>query len=323
MFLDNSFIEQASQNVITPIALAAVAVNTIPAAVSVSGLALPLLYMLFSEPILWFLRRRRLKWGRVYDAASKKPVDLAVVRLYKRQGTENKLVQTKVTDKNGRYILNVKSPGKYFMEVEKKDYTFPTKLVKGNEDSKFFDLYHGKEIDVKEKDTIISNDIPLDSKEKKAVSVKELIKKQSEKSLRVLVAYSGLILAVVTVLIWPTRITVIALLIHILLFKIFRRLVVPKKPKSWGRVIDKKSKKPISKAVVRLFDMQFNRLIAVELTDAYGRYSFLVGRNKYQVLAEKSGYKKEHIENIDLEKRDEIIGLDISLEKGSSNGNNK
>lgn len=62
-------------------------------------------------------------WGVVLDKTTKKPLPLAIVRVF---DVEGKLKQTTVTDENGRYNLLVK-PGKYRLEVIKEG--FQTKLL--------------------------------------------------------------------------------------------------------------------------------------------------------------------------------------------------
>ncbi|MCX6745179.1 MAG: hypothetical protein NTX82_06695, partial [Candidatus Parcubacteria bacterium] len=50
-------------------------------------------------------------------------------------------------------------------------------------------------------------------------------------------------------------------------------------------------------------------------TDSKGRYAFLVGKNVFQILAEKDGYQAKEIKPIDLATTDEIVKLDIALAK--------
>jgi len=137
-------------------------------------------------------------------------------------------------------------------------------------------------------------------------------------NLRLMAAYLGLILAVLVVLIYPTAITVSSLAVHMLLFLIFRRLIVPKRPKSWGIVYDQESKEPLAYALVRIFDDKFNKLLETQVTDRKGRYAFLAGKNIYQLLAEKQGYQKKEIKPVDLIKKDQIVDLDIALEKAGT-----
>ncbi|MCX6742909.1 MAG: hypothetical protein NT116_01610, partial [Candidatus Parcubacteria bacterium] len=64
-----------------------------------------------------------------------------------------------------------------------------------------------------------------------------------------------------------------------------------------------------------LFDIKFNKLLETQLTDSKGRYAFLVGKNIFQLLAEKDGYQPKEIKPVDLSINNEIVNLDIALAK--------
>ena len=312
--LDNPAVEKTSQEIITPALAAIVILNTIPTAIVLTSNILMYLHLIFIEPLLWLFRKKRKKWGIVYDALSKKPIDLAVVRLYSQ--ANRKLVQTKVTDKEGRYILMARKPGKYYLTVEKPGYVYPTQYLREDkQDIKYLDLYHGEAIEVTEEKTVITANIPLDPVDKKVMPMKVAIRNYFINNLRLIISYVGLVLALLVVIIYPTVITIGALILHVLLYLLFTRLIVPKKPKSWGIIYDEKSKEPIKHAVVKIFDMRFKKLLEVQVTDGKGRYAFLVGKNQYQLLSEKPGYAKKQVAPVDLIRQDQIINLDIGLEK--------
>ena len=94
-------------------------------------------------------RKKREKWGVVYNSLTKLPVDLVIVRLFSID--TNRLVQSKVTDGQGRYSFVV-NPGRYRLEVKKMNFTFPSLLLKDwQSDSEKTDIYHGEQISVTEK----------------------------------------------------------------------------------------------------------------------------------------------------------------------------
>jgi len=313
-FLDNPQVETASQNVVTPALVVLAIINTMPAALAVTVNVLPYLHLVFFEPLLMLFRKKRKKWGVVYDALTKLPIGLAVVRLYSKK--DNRLIQTKVTDKEGRYILIVKEPGRYYLSVTKPEYNYPTRYLRGDvQDVKYLDLYHGEEIEVKEKEGVVTANIPLDPKERRVLTEKEAIRSYLLKNSRLVVSYLGMILALLIILINPTAITIGSFVVHIVLYIIFRRLLVPPKPRSWGIVYDEKTKEPLTYAIVRIFETRFNKLLETQVTDAKGRYAFLVGKNQYQLLTEKQGYQKKEIKPVDLIKKEAIVNLDIGLEK--------
>jgi hypothetical protein len=97
----------------------------------------------------------------------------------------------------------------------------------------------------------------------------------------------------------------------------FRRLAVPPKVKSWGIVYDSATKKPISRAVARLFNSEFNKLVSTQVTDGSGRYYFLASDDKYYVTYDHPEYKQEKTGVLDLTgQKTDHIAVDIGLVKG-------
>jgi hypothetical protein len=82
---------------------------------------------------------------------------------------------------------------------------------------------------------------------------------------------------------------------------------MPSKPKNWGMAIDGKTKKPLSRAVIRIFDKKYNKLLETQVTDKNGKYGFFVKRNVYYVTAEKAGYSKYVSQDIDLSHKDDAV----------------
>jgi len=98
------------------------------------------------------ISRKLLPWGVVVDSQSKKPIDLALVRLHNAQN--DKVLETKATDLEGRFgfILIV---GEYYISVSKEGYVFPTKIK-----SK---AYKGEKFKVKSNEEgAIELNIPID-----------------------------------------------------------------------------------------------------------------------------------------------------------------
>src|SRR5690606_11793515 len=78
----NEFVEEGAQRVAP--ATAAIAVANVASAGAATATAVPYLLYLYSflaQPTLLIARRRRKQWGVVFDAITKEPVDLAIVRL--------------------------------------------------------------------------------------------------------------------------------------------------------------------------------------------------------------------------------------------------
>jgi hypothetical protein len=210
----------------------------------------------------------------------------------------------------------VAKPGRYYITATKPGFQYPTMYLKGEkQDVRYLDLYHGEEIEVTAKDAVITANIPLDPVEQKSLPINEIIRNYIIKNLRLIISYIGITLSLLVILIYPTAITIGSFVFHLILYSILVRLLIPPKPKSWGIVYDSKTNDPVHYAIVRILDMKFNKLLETQVTDSKGRYAFLVGKNQYQLLTEKEGYEKKEVKPVDLIKKDEIVDLDIGLQK--------
>jgi hypothetical protein len=312
--LDNPEVEKNNEIIAAP-AVAAVAIISYSTAISLGSL-LPFLQLIFTQPLLLLFPKRRKGWGIVYHSLSKMPVDLAIVRLYEK--ITGRLVQTRVTDKEGRFAFFVQS-GQYFIKVVKPNFSFPTAYLKDKkEDVKYLDLYHGEEITVTEKNTLVTPNIPIDPiGAERAVPDKRILLSYFGRKVQNIVAPLGIAFAAISVIISPQLWMVAILAGHCLLYALFRRLSRSKKPKSWGIVYENSTKAPVGLTVARIFETEYNKLLETQVTDGRGRYSFLVGNNAYYVTFSKPGFVPKRTEAIDLTKREEggAVGLDVGLDK--------
>ncbi len=316
--INNPFVKKGTSEVGVPAAVAVAVVNvgTASAATATAAPYLFYVYSFLAHPALLISRRRRKKWGVVYNSLTKLPVDLAIVRLL--DAKTGRIIRSAVTDKDGRYFFIVK-PGEYKILVAKAALVFPSAFLRNQkEDATFIDLYHGEPIVVKEETTITAN-IPLDPITVTKTPRKmyfEGIGRRFQKSMGML-SILGLVVAAVIV---PTPLTFSLLGVNVLMFLLFHRLAVPRKPKNWGIVYDGTTKKPVKNAIARIFEAKYNKLLEMQVTDANGRYAFLVGNNVYYVTYEKPGYFKEQKGPVDLipfdKKKQEgakVVAIDVPL----------
>jgi hypothetical protein len=311
--LDNPTVEDFAEKSALPIA--ALALLNYATAISLASL-FPYLQFIFTQPVSLLFRKKRKGWGVVYNSLSKMPVDLAIVRIYEK--VTGRLVQTRVTDRDGRYAFWVE-PGTYTLSVTKPNFTFPTYFLKDKkEDIKFIDIYHGEELLVSAKNTLLTPNVPLDPVEvDKTAPDKKVLLAYFGRKFQDVFAASGIVLAAISAIISPKIWMIFTLAAHILLFVLFKRLARPRRPKSWGMVYERKSRAPVPRAVARIFETEYNKLLESQVTDMKGRYSFLVGQNKYYVTFSKPGFMPKRTEAIDLTSRekDAAVGLDVALER--------
>jgi hypothetical protein len=276
---------------------------------------LPFLQLLFTSPFLLFKRRKRKAYGVVYHAFTKTPIDLATVRLY--QLPENKLVMSRVTDKGGRYFFMIKS-GNYRVEVAKPGFVFPAQTMKEiKDDAIYLDVYHGEQIEVSEKDTIITPNIPLEPAEATQIKTpREIKKKQLLRGLQKWMSLTGIVVSSYVFWMRFSVWTALLLGLQIAIYLLIRRLATAPKPKSWGIVYDKTTGRPLSRVIVRLFEPKYHKLLETWITDSKGRYAFILGPNQYSSTFEKTGYQTAEIQPIDLTKNKDVSewAQDLKLE---------
>lgn len=308
----NPIVEETNEKYVAP-GLVGVAVLNVLSAIPFLNLLTYLQY-LFTQPLLFLKRRKRKAWGVVYNAFTKVPLDLAIIRLIEA-GTK-KIVRTLVTDREGRYIL-LSPKGKFKMTSTKPEFQFPSAYLKGKkEDESFVDLYFGEHFSVRQDGQAVIYNIPMDPTHKK-VSVRKMILDRALKGFQFGLALSGIVLTTVSLIISPSVILAIFLVIHIAMFVLFMRLARPRKFKKWGIVRDAKTKKPLKNVVIRLFEPQYNRLLGTQITNSKGRYAFLVGRNIYYMTFERAGYKAIKTKNIDTRTKAKtgLITEKVKMEK--------
>ncbi|MFH1430754.1 MAG: hypothetical protein ABIG71_04540 [Candidatus Uhrbacteria bacterium] len=312
--LDNPNVEMATERVVAPAVVVAVATSTATA----GGAQL----FTFGQYVLGFLlspgrlfgRRKRKGWGTVYASLSKHPADLATVRLIDEK--TGRVAQTEVTDALGRYSFQVKQAGTYRIEVRHADFSFPSAQIQGKkEDFDFTDLYFGETITVPEGGAFIARNIPIDARaDAVAAAGASVVRRHYGRVLSGAVSDIGLVLSVGSFAVSPRPYVGIILGVNLLLYITFRRLASKaKETRSWGAVREDGTKDPIRLAVVRLFDEEFNKLLETAATDRYGRYRFLVGKNRFYVTAQKPQYALATSPVIDLTRQEGVIGVDLNL----------
>ncbi|MFA6227794.1 MAG: carboxypeptidase-like regulatory domain-containing protein [Patescibacteria group bacterium] len=280
-----------------------------------------ILQFLFTQPWLFLFRRRRKDWGVVFNSITKKPVDLALVRLYNK--ANDRLVTSRVTDKFGRFIFFAPE-GQYVIKVEKSGFVYPSEILAGKKsDGQYLDLYFGETINVPagSMGTIAPN-IPLDSDKNLVVTDKQALAKFRREHWAAGLSLIGPILALVYVFIYPAVFSALILVLHLSLLLIFKRLAdKPKGKRSWGKVYDLTDRKSLAKAVIRIFSPEYGRMLEFYVTDNRGEYGFLAENNKYYLTASKDGYTQTKTPIIDLTGQtaaEAVVKQNIGLKRGES-----
>jgi hypothetical protein len=310
--LESPQTKAVTTNIVSPAAITVTVVNA-ASAFSVFNLLTYLQY-LFTQPVLLFWRRKRKAYGTVYDSLTKRPVDLAILRLIHSES--GVIVQTRVTDKRGRYIMSAK-PGTYRIEVIKQNFSFPTSYLSGKKvDIDYNDLYHGDVFTMSEEGGVAFN-IPVDPIVAEETPRKILLRMALRKTQHI-VAFSGVLISAISFLIVPTVMMGGFVMVQVIVYIVFRRLSLTKRPKKLGKVYDVLTNKPLSRAMVRIYDAKFKKLLETQMTDSRGRYGFLVGKNVYYLAGGAKGYDAIQMPDIDLTKGEGVIDKTIPLMRTTS-----
>lgn len=303
-------VQQATKTVAAPAAAVATVAVTATAVSSVS--ALNYARFLFTQPLLLVRRRRRKKWGTIYNALSKQPIELAIVRLV--HAASGVVVQTRITDALGRYSFSV-LPGQYRVQVLKPNFVYPSTYLKAEkEDGDFLDLYHGELITTKE-GALLTPNIPIDPVVREETPASIVWRGRLRRAQSIL-GVVGTIVSVASFAVAPSVLTGGLFALQVASYALFRRLALPPKPKDWGIAYDQDSKQPLERAVIRVFDKKFNKLLETQVTDQKGKYGFFAAKGVYYLTAEKLGYEKFVSQDIDLRQAKEtVIDQHVALTK--------
>ncbi|MFH1508663.1 MAG: SdrD B-like domain-containing protein [bacterium] len=353
--VNNEALQRVNNQIAVPLVAASALLNSLMAFASSIAPYFTYLLRFITDPKLLFggTAKRRKKWGTIYNSLTKTPVDLAIVRLFEK--ATNRLIETQVTGKEGRYAFIVEPNKEYYITVKKDNYVFPSKLLNNIEkDSVFERLYYGNPFTATAEEKSNGNDIPqtyihynipLDpaedvvfyanqgqiikttnntlakiaqlDKTKIAAENRKILKRNVRFGFNKIIAYLGPTIGILSFAISPSYYTGSFLIAHIMLFFLFKRLTTGAKVKPWGIVFNVDTTEAMSGAIVRLFDAQYGKLLLTKVTGRDGRYQFLVGPDRYILTIEKDGYYFPP-KQVEIEGGKEgVVNRDIGLKKGN------
>lgn len=298
------------QNVLIPLLVVFALLNAIAAIPLFSFFAF-IQYLLLLPLILFAMMRHELpkRRGVAYDAFSKRPIDLAIIRLI--HAPTGLMVRLRVTDRFGRFWFKTQ-PGDYRLEAIKPGFVFPSTSLRGKtSDGIFSNLYHGSRF-VLEKPATLTHTIPMDSIIPAETS-RQIRLRTRLRSMQNGVASGGAFLGLFAFILLPSWGMAAAASIPVALYALFRRLVRSDHPKKSGRVLNTKTKKPIANAIIRLYEAKSNRLVDVQATDRKGRYGFFAAHNRFYMTVEASRYAPARFEEDMTDSSSDVLAKDIHL----------
>lgn len=267
-----------------------------------------------SEPGIAIFGRKRKGFGVVYDSLSKKPLALALVRLISED--TGRIIRTRVTDRDGRFTFFL-TKGRYRLDAAKQGYTYPSHFLAGEtSDINYGPIITGEAVSLKE-NSVLDVNLPMDGPEDK-IELAQAIRRKWRAVIHAFFAYFGIIVSAMVVVYSWTVLSWVLFAVHILLFLLFTRLARRERGRPWGRVYDLKNTQSVPRAVVRIMDTKFSRILETAVTDATGRYGFLVGRNNYQIETLRSGYERYRSKPFTPANRPALVIQDIPLKASTA-----
>lgn len=248
-----------------------------------------LLLRLWAFILSLFGLKKSARWGVVYDAETKQPIDPAYVVLKDMTGKE---VSTAITDINGRYGFLV-AAGTYTITAQKTHYQFPSKLLAGRESDELYkDLYFGEPIVVARQDAVVAKNIPLDPLDfdwNEFIKVRRGITTFFIRHEVTIHRVSDALFAVGFILSLASFIAVQSVT-NVIVFALYALFAVLKgtgvlRPKT-STVLDKEGA-PQPFVLVEVVNATIDQLITKKVASAYGRFFALVPNGKYYLKISK------------------------------------
>ncbi len=234
--------------------------------------------------------------GIVFDSQTNAPVPYAlVVVISANKNSQQKVVKTVISDKNGIYQGIKLEKGKYFINVSHPNYKFPTSKQKP-EHLTAQEFYRGEiftyKSDIYEKLFLIPIDKIEAEKQKNNLSTKQIINAKLMLFVRkirfVKLFWPLFLLSILITIFYPTVINFVVILFYILelTIKTTRSLKITK---IVGHVLDT-NQTPIEGVIVEISNLGKTELVAITTTNEQGAFTVYLNSNKFNVNTVKNGF---------------------------------
>lgn len=236
--------------------------------------------------LLAFIRfEKKRAWGRVFDRFNNMPVAGALVEIY--NADYNKMRDKQLTDAAGRFSGLV-GVGTYYVAAAQKGYQSA----------------RSQDVDISSPEQLLNLEIPLSPDENsddsyiKKMNVLSKMKRFLDRLSPLLLIF-GTLSALIVAIIIPTNLNYTLLSVYLILgaVKIYlsRHIV-----KSYGSITNAATGEPLPLVVMRIFDHSRNWLLATKVSDALGRYDFLLLPGDYYITCAKTGFAPARSETFSI-----------------------
>ncbi len=254
--------------------------------------------------------RQRVTKGFIFDIISKKPVPFALLtieNIRKTEGESSLFRETVVSTVDGFFKTITLPRGEYALHAAHSDYSFPVTTprpwyTKPNE------FYKGETITLDEQDKLEILLIPMQPLTNKSLRLSYWLNGHVFFSLlaqisKILSVPMGVI-SIVLLILYPSFINFLISSIYIAL-GLYALLRKAQKHTLSGKVT-LLNDKPVSQAVIRIYQTEPHELVTATLTDEHGVFESAVDKGTYQVVVSKDGLVLQNqglsFESVELKK---------------------
>lgn len=258
-------------------------------------------YLGFSNIWAVVRRRRGERAVRVMSSLRNAPIDLAIVRLLDAEHNSTK--RSVVSDTRGSCFLSAPA-GTYTVEVSKPGCTFPSAHTTAQSETL------GVAVTLTDADPVVRGVAAVDETVAD-VSVRREQWRRWGRRIASFITWTAPLIGIGAAIASPKWWVIILAALNVVLVVTFQVLARRLRPKSLG-VVRAPNGKPVGNTIVRLFDLQYNKLLAAAVTDGSGRYGLAAGAGTYELRAEKSDVGT-HVQRVTVSDREPVVAVDLTL----------
>lgn len=240
---------------------------------------IPLLHFLLT---FWVPVKRRRNWGKIIDSQTGLPIGGVLVQLHNAEG---KVVSSYRPDQSGLYGFLIDAPGSFYLTVE----------------SPLYESFKSSVLEINDPTQIVAMDIIL---KPNVVEMQQHLTRVSHylNWIKLIEVFSwifiitGSIVSVYFFIQKPNLFSGVVIGLYTVIWTI--KLIIAFRPSPFGQVIDAQSTQPLPQSVVQLSPSgnSDRPMVYSTITNAQGRYLFVVKPQNYQLIAAKPGYQPSNLQ---------------------------
>ena len=246
-----------------------------------------LLIRVFSYILALFkIGKKKRNCGLVYNSVTKEPLGNAIVRIFSKDG---RLVATEVTNPYGIFESSLPSDT-YKLNVNMNGYVFPSSLISGSQDLPYKNIYIGGDFNLINHP--INYSVPVDPINKSVLQGIKTVVQNRLVNISIflinIVIVIGLLFSIISYIKVSNTFNLSMLILYILTLLI--AVIVSSRGKyRFGTVRDINEER-LKGLELSLLESEFGTNFAKRITDAKGKYRFIVPGGEYKLVSIDPNY---------------------------------